>query len=289
MRLSASALGDWARCPEQFRLKRDGRPREQTSATAYGTVVHHALHVMERYRDVDKALQTFAHYWDPRAISEITEPIPANGWLPRHTYSSLREQGLNSIQQYADMLKWDDAQVLALEFPFEVPLHGTLDQATGEPHTISGFVDRLTARHVKRVLCVGLDDWKTGVEPAYLRHNLQGTVYAYASTQPEFWTGWREKGTEGFGDERGHRLFEQFREAPRRFTWINLQRYKFVDGGFRTDLDYNRLRLAVDAVARSIQNDIYPLSISGATCQWCPFRSGVCAGVGLPDDDSGAP
>jgi replicative DNA helicase len=126
----------------------------------------------------------------------------------------------------------------------------------------------------------------TGKRGTYLRHNVQGTVYAYASTQPEFWSGWSAHHTEGFGRDYGAELYEQFETAARRFWWIDLNAFKWVDGGFRGDLDYERLRLTVQAVGDSIQNEIFPLTLDGDVCEHCPVRD-ACGGIGV-DDTAGA-
>ena len=278
-----SDLQSWARCPEAYHLEHQGHPSRQLSATAYGSVMHHALHVFERTGDVRAAEDTFRHYWHPANISAICEPVDI--WIGRDSYSSLLTKGVETIRRYADLKKFDDEKLLALEYEFIVPLHGTQDRQTGEPHLLAGTVDRLAIRRHKRHPTLSIDDHKTGKQHAYLRHNIQGTAYAYASTLPEFWTGWQH--TDGFSYDRGIELFKEYEDIPRKFTWINLTTLRWVDGGYRGPKDYQRLTVAVQRMADSIQADIFPLNIHGEICQFCPQRNN-CAGIGV-DDNEGAP
>ncbi len=270
MIIHQSDLSSFMRCPEQYRLSRTA-PRESNSALAFGSVMHHALHVLERYHDLTAALDSFTYYWHPARISEICEPVPPDGWLPRQSYSELRVRGLEMLRRYHDLSRYDEHEVLALEYEFTVDIPGT-------PHQLAGTVDRLATRPHKRATVLCVDDWKTGKEQAHLRHNMQGTGYAMATTQRAFW--------DGFGVD-ADALHARFADAPRRFTWINLRTAKFQDGGFREQRDYARFAAAVTELARMIDAGIYPLNLSGETCTYCPFRSS-CKGLPLPDDDADA-
>lgn len=271
---------------------KQGLPRKQLSATAYGSVVHHALETFERLRHtegvtfveaVEAAIRTFEHYWHPMNIDAITEPVDI--WLPRQGYSELRAKGIENIRAYCQLMQLDDGQLLATEFGFQVPIAGTWDEDLNEPHILSGTLDKLTLRrwHAKPILAI--EDFKTGKEYRYLRQNLQFSAYCYASTRPEFWSGWR--GEDGFG-ERGADMYQRFSTFARRGTWINLRTVKFMDAGWRGPDDYVRFALAVEQIVASMKADIYPLSLSGETCTFCAFRD-VCAGVGVPDAKHGAP
>jgi len=283
-----------ARCLAAYGFSRQNLPRRTNSGAAYGSVVHHSLEALERMRAegvpfdeaVERSVATFLHYWHPHNIEAITDPVPADGWLPRRSYGELRVRGVETIRAYADLIRFDEHEMLALEFGFVVPIDGTWDEELGEPHMLAGTVDRLLVRRYLRKPTLCIDDWKTQLkEPRYLRHNVQFTGYAYASTKPEFWVGYR--GEDGFGPERGEQLFQRFRPAGRRATWIDLHRLKFVDAGWRGPIDYARLAQAVEGLAAVVKTGAYPLSISGDTCQWCDYRA-ICGG-GLPDTDHGNP
>ena len=288
-----SDLSAWARCAAQFGYRKAGLPSKTNSAAAYGSVMHHALETLERELHLDTpfpdalatALETFAHYWSPINIDAICEPVPADGWLPRQSQSSLRVKGLETIARYADLIQYDDHELLATEFNFIVPITGTWDDELGEPHWLAGSVDRLASRFHLRLPVLYIDDFKTGKEYVGLRHNIQFTAYCYASTRPEFWLGAR--GEDGFG-ERGQALFERFDGKGRRGTWINLQKIKFQDAGWRGPTDYARFALAVSQMHAAMVADVFPLSISGAVCGYCDYRA-VCGGTGIAPPEHGNP
>lgn len=293
MLIHQSDLAAWSRCPAMVGYKRAGLPDKQTSAAAFGSVMHHAIEVFERERytigfdaALQKALETFVFYWNPLNIEAITDPVENDGWLPRQGYSELRARGLDSLRKYADLIRFDDNELLATEYEFAVPIDGTWDDDLGQPHVLAGSVDRLAARFYLRKLACCIDDWKTGKEQKFLRHNVQGTAYCYASTKREFWVGWL--GQDGFGPDRGEELYARFMEAGRRFTWVNLRTFKTQDGGWRGPADYDRLAIAVEQMVASIKADIFPLSLSGENCKYCPYRA-VCGVTGLPSDSYGDP
>lgn len=294
MLLHQSDLGAMSRCMAEYGYKRAGVANSTNSAAVYGTVMHHSLLVFERQMALgdsealalNKAIETFIYYWLPANVSGLTDPVPADGWLPNQGYAELRERGIDALKRMAVLIRMDEATVLAQEFGFVVDIDGSWDPVLQRPHQLAGSIDRLVTRHYSRKIVVGVDDWKTGAEYRFLRQNLQGTAYCYASTKREFWIG--NGGEDGFGEERGNRLFEQFTDAGRRFTWINVKSAKYQDGGWRGPDDYNRLALAADQFAALVAADIYPLAISGEHCKFCSART-ICGGTGVPANDHGAP
>ncbi len=288
-----SDISSWIRCAHAFQLDRSGAPRLQTSALAFGSVMHHALETFERLSHnettsyeaaIRAAIDTFDHYWHPTNIDVICPAVQL--WLPRQGYGELRTRGINAIAEYAQLMRYDDHELLATEYSFMVPIDGTWDDELAEPHQLAGTVDRLAVRYFRGKPAVCIDDFKTGKEYKNLRQNLQFTAYCYASTKHEFWTGWQ--GEDGFGTERGTRLFNRFQNAGRRGTWINLRSIRFQDAGWRGPRDYERFAIAVSQVHASMTAEIYPLSLSGDTCTYCEFRD-VCAGVGVPEATHGQP
>lgn len=301
MIVHASDLSAWARCAAAYGYSRRGLPDKTNSATAFGSVIHAAIETLERSvwdlrsdydRDspefvkaieegVAKANEIFVYYWLPSNIEAICPRVPEDGWIAGQTYSELRNRGIETIRSYAEMLRSDTSTPLAFELPFQVTLDGTWDEEEERPHLLAGRMDRVALALRRRVPVLAAQDYKSGKQPNYLRHNIQGTVYAYATTKPEFWTG--QGGEVGFGDD-GLVLHEKFKELPRQFVWVNLQTAKFVDGGLREAQDYARLKLAVEQMVASIRADIYPLSISGENCTYCNYRD-ICGGIGLPEDE----
>lgn len=287
-----SDIASWIRCPTAFMYDKAGRPRRQTSALSYGSVMHYAMEAFERLRHTEgvslaeateAAVATFQHYWNPLNIETVCEPVDL--WLPRQGYPEMRARGTQAIRAFAELIRFDDHELLATEIAFQVPIAGSWDADLETEHILAGTIDRLAVRHYsgKPALCV--DDWKTGKEYTYLRQNLQFTGYCYATTRFEFWVGWN--GEDGFG-ERGEQLYARFAPLARRGTWINLKTIKFQDAGWRGPDDYTRFALAVDQVVASQKAEIFPLSLSGETCQYCEYRD-ICAGVGVPAADHGAP
>ena len=273
-----SDLKSYVRCGEQHRRQLKGEQGKQLSATAFGSVMHHALHTLERERDLELAINTFEHYWHPLNIDVICPPVEE--WIARQSYGSLRSKGVETLKRYWDLKRYDDEEVLALEFPFVVPIEGTWDEELGKPHELAGTVDRLSLRHYKRVLHVCVDDWKTGKKPSYLKHNIQFTAYGYATTRPEFWCGNSEHLTEGFGLVRGTELYERLHDAPRHGWWINVMGGPdWIDAGLRTRRDFDRFFHAVNQYVLARQHNIFPLNIDGQICEYCPFRDDCPEGI----------
>lgn len=306
-----SDLSSWSYCPlrkfyeDRARADANAPQPAQLSATVYGTVMHYVLMNMElAYHEgsedaLPQALASFEHYWQPENIGAIAERVTE--WLPRQTYGGLRDRGRSTIKSYYDLLKGDDSRLLALEYQFAVPL-----VIRGTTHTLTGTVDRISLRRQSSKPYLSLDDFKTGKQVTYLRHNQQGHTYAFASTLREFWEGWPESGLGGLetfdpGDiVRLDELFSSWgyalhsgthRELPlasRRFRWIDLKQLKYIDGGWRNARDYARLHLAVDGYIRSVQAGAYHPNLKGEPCAFCSFRK-TCGGIGLPDENAGAP
>lgn len=313
-----SDLGSWNYCPRRMKYENEGRVEHTNSRLAYGTVLHHAIHVFERFGDLDKATATFLHYWHPLNIDALTAPVPRDGWFGRDTYGEMRKRGVEALQRYAELKRYDEHEVLGFEFDFVVPVQGLVVPFLGEEREVylAGTVDRLAVRWYRQRETVCIDDWKTGQQKWNLRDNLQGTAYAYASLQEEFFLGAEVEGvrlgsahgtkagevkrysSKGFSHQqplndefetRAHELIHRFDSgAPRRFTWINLKTVKIVDGGYRGPQDFGRLKEAIVDVTRSVDAGIYPLRIDGETCRYCTFRR-TCGGTGVPDPEHGDP
>lgn len=309
--ISYSQLSAWGRCQmqkfyeDQAKADPEAPQPEQLSITSYGVVIHYCLQLMEQAvqegRDdaLDLALRTFEFYWHPDNIEAVAPRVTE--WLPRQTYGGLRERGRVALRNMYDLLRKDEFFPLAYEYEFHVPI-----AVRGQVHTLRGFVDRLGIKKFNRKPALVFDDYKTGAQKYHLRWAPQGTVYAYASTRPEFWLGWQDsglEGPEGFDADSIGRVESMFAKwgyslyggshwelplAARKFRWVNANDFKFADGGWRNERDYARLHLMVDAYVRSREASIYNLATDGQTCVYCAFRK-TCGGVGLPHENAGAP
>ena len=107
----------------------------------------------------------------------------------------------------------------------------------------------------------------------YLEENIQFSAYSYATTRPEFWA--------NLPGGRGMELFEEYRDLPRYGEWVQLVSARRMDAGIRTQRHYNRVAMAVDAMAESMAMRLFVPTISGESCRYCEFRK-PC---GLPELD----
>lgn len=308
-----SDLSSWARCQLQKfysdRAKADPTAPQPAdlSITTYGSICHYAMQVGAQAIDEGASLEdatvlairTFEHYWaHPDELGlKITD------WLPRQTFGGLRDRGRIALRTLMELLVNDDHYLLALEYQFAVPY-----PLNGRLHTITGTIDRLTIKRKASKPYLSIDDLKFGKQPTYLRYNMQGTVYAHCSTVPEFWTGWEDSGLgalEAFDEQTMGRLRQSFSNwgyrlhngtphgeelplASRRFRWINGHDIKIADGGWRNARDYARMELAIGAYVDACEAGHYAVNQIGEVCRFCSFRKS-CGGVGLPDDEAGAP
>lgn len=294
-----SMITSWSRCPAAFGYEQAGAPQRQSSALAYGSVIHFALlEVFERVRHLDgvsiddavqQAIDSFEFYWNPLNIEAICAPV--DHWLPGQTRTDLLMRGEGDIRWYAEQVATRQATlsetVLATEYSFQVPIEGTFDEETGQPHILVGTIDRLGTVFERKICVLEVGDVKSGKDYTGLRQNLQFSAYSYATTRPEFWYGWN--GEDGFGDMADdlYARLGNLDTVPRRGRWISTKSRKWMDAGWRGPHDFRRFALAVEQIIASQKADIYPLNISGETCTYCQFRDS-CAGVGVPDDDHGA-
>lgn len=290
MLIHQSWLASYAYCPQRLKLENNsGGGKYVTSYLAFGSVIHHSLHVLERHRDLGRALDTFRYFWHPHNVDQLAgAPVAMDGWGRGHSYGRLLERGVNIIRNYWDTMRYEEREILALEYEFIVPIPGT-------DHHLGGTLDQLNARWFKRQLILDVADLKSGKQKYGLRHSQQGHAYTMATTQREFWVGFEgdidgvhySTVADSFGAERGQELFDRFTDVPRHFTWVDLNTsgVKQVDGGYRGEPDYQRFAIAVEEFVRAVEADIYPLRMDGETCGICPVQT-LC---GLPDDEVGSP
>lgn len=284
MRIRQSDLSSWSRCAQQKHLQNQQRAGlldkepEQLSRTAYGSVMHHAVRVMEERHvtgqsdPLGHARSTFEYFWDQSNTHVICQPVTI--WAPRDTWSGMLRKGLAVLGVYWEHLQRDKAKVLGLEVEFNLPY--MLD---GVEHTMHGTMDKLTLRRSGRAF-LNVEDFKTGEDYVALRWNQQFTIYSWATTQRAFWDLWGAEADD---------LWERTSVMPRRGTWISLRGgCKRSDAGYRGPQDYARMDVALREYVRANEAGIYPLTLTGAVCRFCPFREGICGGVPVPDENYGA-
>lgn len=217
------------------------------SLTVLGSVWHYAVDVYETYDfDLNLAKRTFIHYWNNPGQLGLTVDF----WHRRTTFMGLQQRGLDMLERYHELRPWQTGVRIGSEINFTVPI--------GE-HELTGTIDKLYVRPGQRKLTVL--DFKTGSHvPEALKFNLQFTAYCYATTVPEFW-----EQVPGFED-----AYEKYRHHAREGWWYHARNSKMFSAGYRAQRDYNRLEWAIIQMDKAIKNDVFPLTVSGTTCGYCP-------------------
>lgn len=252
-----SDLKQFGSCAYQYYLSKilDLGSERVGSLTVLGTVFHYAMEVYEHYgRDLDLAKRTFSYYWENP--DELGETI--DYWHRMTTWQGLHDRGINMLEQYHELAPFQ-GRLIGTEISFEVPL--------GE-HTLQGTIDKLIARDGKKELHV-IDLKTAALVPEKLRYNIQFTAYMYATLQPEFWSR-----VSGF--ETG---YDEFKGYTRTGWWYHARNSKMWSAGYREQLDYQRLLLAVTEMDKAVKAGIFPLDIKGETCGFCPFAEEICGGA----------
>jgi hypothetical protein len=270
MRVRQSHLKTWNKCPLIFKFEElDGLPREQSGSLTFGSIIHDCVLWMEVNQDVDGAVARFEQLW---AQPTLLDPTYQPQYYVRGTsWKKFMEKGPKLLRDWWAIISWDSALVLGREHYFEVPI--------GDGHTLVGTVDKIEVGFRADINgglggpVLKISDYKTNNKAPtydYLAEDLQFSAYAYASTRPEFWA------TIG-----GDAAWQRYRDLPRYGEWVQLAGPKRMDAGIRGQRHYNRIEMAVNAMAESVAMRIFVPNISGESCRYCEFRE-VC---GLPKLD----
>ena len=258
-----SDLKSWARCPLQWRFEHiDGVPREQGGASVFGTVMHLAVLKLETSGDLEATTQWFKQAWTYPA-DPVTGVGPDQGridyWERGQSHKKGFADGERILRDWWSIIQWETDLVLAREHSFEVDI--------GDGHRLRGTADKICIRYNAKLdrLVLLISDYKTSAKRPtydYLEDDLQFSAYGYASLKKEFWT----------GIQNGERLWRDYLLYPRWGEWVHLKGPMRLDAGERRDVHYNRLVMAVDAFALSVDLRVFVPQISGETCKWCPHR-----------------
>jgi RecB family exonuclease len=262
MRVRQSQLKVWTACSLQAHLNEIHPETAQliNSKTVFGTVIHYCLEQYHKGMPIDDVVQLFKEVWnDPERIT-----VKPDVWAKFTSYGTLREKGIDILRGYHQKNRWEDRTILASEHRFLVPF--------GE-HELEGTVDFLEVKKDGRgrqtLLICDLKTASKAPTQVELRLNIQFSVYAFATTQPEFWLG---NGPEFPGIPDGARLFETLKKAPRRGLWFHLMTGRELDAGERTDDDYMRLYRLVGEIDRAQQAQVFVPHI-GEACTFCPHTA----------------
>lgn len=280
MLIRQSSIKLFQECGLKYRFQNiDQLPREQSGALTWGSVLHEAVMRLEQWHLASKpgdppalarTLEWFREVWSDPTI--LDADLKIDYFLPRTSWKKYLDDGLAIIEKWWGIYQWDTDTVIAREHEFTVPVEGT-------EHQLTGTVDRLVLRYMGKLdeHVVLIQDYKTNRKVptySYLQHDLQFSAYAMASTRPEFWSGLKN----------GEQLYEVYADKRRWAEWIHLRAPKRMDAGERSDLHFNRLRYAVNAIADAVALGVFIPNISGEACAYCDFRKSC----GLPSlEDEG--
>lgn len=266
-----SDLSTWAKCPLMYKYQHiDKLPREQSASLTFGSIIHDIVMEMELRQDVEWAVKEFIERWiDP--VGYMGPEYKIDYYVRGTNWKKYLAEGERMIRDWWGIIRWDADVTLAREYHFEVPI--------GNGHVLEGTIDKLVIRQVPKLHTnvVLISDYKTNSKtPTYdwLEDNLQFTAYAYATTRPEFWAGL----------PNGAVIEKQVEKLPRWGEWVSLKGPKRLDAGERTQVQYNRLTMAVNALAESVAMRIFVPNISGENCRYCEFRA-QCGLREVPDTE----
>lgn len=253
MIIRQSTIKQFMACSLRYKFEADGAPREQSSALSFGTVIHECVELLEVTQRLDSAIARFEMMWSNLEMFDLGYDYI----IPRNTHTGYLDLGRKILREWWAIIQWESDIVLAREYSFTVPF--------GD-HYLSGTADKVALRPTRDggyEVCI--IDYKTSAKAPtrdYLRHDLQFTVYAYATTQKEFWANIPD----------GDTLFQQLENAPRTGEWVHLRTARRITAGERNQIDYNRLKYAVNQIEAAISCGIFVPDISGSNCEYCEFR-----------------
>lgn len=270
MHVRQSDLKTWQKCPLQYRWQHiENLPRLQGGSSIFGSVIHDCVLYLETTQDLEGAVDRFKVNW---RTPELLDPTYRVDYYERgRNWGKFLAKGEDILRRWWNIISWETDLVLAREYRFSVPI--------GNGHVLDGTVDKITVRwHAATAQWILLiSDYKTNAKVPtynYLEEDLQFTAYSYASLQREFWEPMFP------GDPaKGLALWERYKDLERHGEWVALQDSRRMDAGIRTERHYNRLTMAVNALADSVAMRIFVPTISGESCRYCDFRH-MC---GLPE------
>lgn len=278
MRVRQSDLKMWGKCPLIYKFTYlDQLPREQGGSATFGTIIHDCTLWMETNFDSDGrpdlagAITRFQEFWIQPTLLDPT--IQPNYYERGRSWKTFMDKGPTILSNWHKIISWDSALVLAREHGFEVPI--------GDGHTLHGTADKIELGFRADIngglggQVLKISDYKTNNKTPtydYLAEDLQFSAYAYATTQREFWT-----------NIGGDAAWQKYLDLPRYGEWVQLATPKRMDAGIREQRHYNRIVMAVNALADSVAMRIFVPTISGESCRFCEYRK-PC-GLPLLDDE----
>ncbi len=281
-----SDLKQWQSCPLKYRwMHIEKLPRLEGGSAAFGTIIHDCVLWMETHRlpdgtlDLAGAKQRFTEFWlFPERMLHGGKPLRIDYYERGRNWKKFADLGPDLLERWANIISWDTDLTLAREHTFSVPI--------GNGHFLDGTVDKVVVRYRAATdeWVLLISDYKTNAKVPtyeYLEEDLQFTSYAYASLKVEFWI--QLALAQGRTEADGRAWHQQYIDLPRYGEWVALQSSKRMDAGIREERHYNRLIMAVNALADSVAMRIFVPNISGEACRYCEFRK-QCGLPELMDD-----
>jgi len=272
---------------------------------------------------LDRALATFEHYWHPDHVDEVADGRVTD-WLPGQTWSGMLQRGRRTLRGLYEWLQKDKSTLLALEHTFTVAtvidgepvtLTGTADRLNLrviDKAPVLGVDDLKTAvkpvwlQHALQWTFYSYastrpEFWLDFVEmPAFLE--LESRVRSRGLAL------WAEPPAEDRGlgldslaatvlADAGLAGRPTLPLAARRGRWLNIRGtsterpgqddFKVSDVGWRTPEHYARMHVAIREFMKAQRAEVFPLTVSGKTCHYCPWSHGVCGNAPLPEFQEG--
>lgn len=265
----------WMGCPLQAKFRYvDRLPTRTGSRQIFGICIHAALEYYHQWGRLDTAKKIFLDYWDDP--TKLGRGIDV--WNRYTSHTGLREKGLEILTDYDHRARLDKFDFIAAEHPFLVPM--------GD-HQLQGYVDLLTVKKSGRGKpTVVITDFKTKSKAPWkdaLRLNVQMTIYHYASTQKEFWTGFPGE-TRFPGLPDGEELFDLYKDAGRRCIWWHLMGDKELDAGPRGVEDYEQVYRVCDQMEKALTAEVFVPRIGEETCGFCDYQEPCGLPIPLPTE-----
>jgi CRISPR/Cas system-associated exonuclease Cas4 (RecB family) len=250
--LSASALRQLMSCALQWRLQRlDGAKPSHRSPSlilgrSYHEVVANALIALHQGKvvETDELAESFESAW----TRELKVDNPPIRWTAKVTAENQRELGLRMVGAWFDqgLPLFADAEIVAVELPFTVPLmdsHGEVLE-----HPLTGFIDAVIRRGGKTIVL----DHKTASQSyseTEIELDLQAAAYAYAARH----LGYGEPGFEFHVMSKAKKPKLSVVPAP------------------RTESDFDRLFMIARDAERLIEAGIYLPKPPDWMCAGCAY------------------
>jgi DNA helicase-2/ATP-dependent DNA helicase PcrA len=168
VRLSATAIESYERCPLQFKLEREWRiPRQPAAAMQYGASMHR---VLKGYFDSVRCKRTMP---EEALVNSFCTDLAEAGIQDPYQHDLYQEQGVRQLLDFLATSQFGSVQVLHTEQPFEVRIGDLM---------VVGRIDRIDGNHGRGVT---ITDYKTGKPQSQedADKSLQLSIYALAARE----------------------------------------------------------------------------------------------------------